>query len=123
VFEEREEPRAPRPVDRDDDAGIVSGRSPANLPLAGALRAFHDVTVAYLARDQAFGLDAMHDAVGTLADIGRQGGARPEDLIVLLKQSFSSVAALHDCSPDDVERLKERFVTWLIDAYFGPRAD
>lgn len=99
-------------------------RRPTSKPGLGAehaLRLFHSVASAYFA--DAGDLSAVRQAVQLFAEAGRAAGSSPEELVVMLKHRCSVLptSKRRDAAEDD--RLKDQFVTWLVDAYFGGRAD
>ena len=103
---------------RDGLIASSNRRAPTSLDLA--LRGFRDAAMACVASDE--GLPEVRAATARVADVGRSGGVQPEELIVSLKQIFSSLPLEH-IVVDDREALKRQFVTWLIEAYFSSRAD
>ena len=102
------------------DGVIASSNRRAASPLELALRGFRDAAIACVASDEA--LPDVRAAIVRVADVGRGGGVQPEELIVSVKQIYSSLA-LEQLAVDDREALKQRLVTWLIEAYFSRRAD
>jgi hypothetical protein len=93
-------------------------RAPASLDLA--LRSFREAATACVANDEA--LPDVHAAITRVADLGRNAGVQPEELIVSVKQIYTSLPLEH-APIEEREALKRRFVTWLIEAYFRGRAD
>ena len=112
-------PRSDHGDDRRDGSVASSNRrAPTSLDLA--LRGFRDAVMACVANDEA--LPDVRAAVVRVANVGRTGRVQPEELIVSLKEIYNSLPLEH-MVVDDREALKQRFVTWLIEAYFSGRAD
>ena len=104
--------------------GITDARTTTSSPLARGLRTFGDAASAYLASDASDdALPAVREAIRRFADVGRGEGAQPEELIIALKQSCSSLPAFAMRDESTRNDLQAQFVTWLINAYFGGRAD
>lgn len=103
---------------RDGLPASSSRRAPSALELA--LRQFRELAEAYAANDDA--LPDVRVAIARVADLGRNAGVQPEELIVSVKQIYNSLPLEHTAI-DEREALKQRFVTWLIEAYFSARAD
>lgn len=103
-----------------DDAALPRRRTPLSS-IEQALRRFHGEASAYFGA--AGDLDRVHDAIRRLADAGRENGAQPEELVVMLKHRSAVLASSKPHDPGEDERVKEQFVTWLIEAFFGGRAD
>ncbi len=103
-----------------DDATPTRRRG-APSPIEQALRRFHGEASAYFGA--AGDLERVHDAVRSLAAVGRENGAQPEELVVMLKHRSAVLSSSKRLEPGEGERLKEQFVTWLIEAFFGGRAD
>jgi len=103
---------------RDGLLASSSRRAPSALELA--LRHFRESAEACVANDDA--LPDVRAAIARVADLGRNAGIQPEELIVSVKQIYTSLPLEHTAI-DEREALKQRFVTWLIEAYFSGRAD
>ncbi|MFI5228270.1 MAG: hypothetical protein ACHQWU_04330 [Gemmatimonadales bacterium] len=102
------------------DVAPGAARSPAS-PIEQGLQRFHAAASAYV--DDASSAEAVRAAIDQLADAGRREGARPEELVVMLKHRCSALLTPERRVQGDSDQLKEQFVTWLIEAYFGGRAD
>jgi len=111
-------PRSDGDALRDGLLASSSRRAPSALELA--LRHFRESAGACVANDDA--LPAVRAAIARVADLGRNAGIQPEELIVSVKQIYTSLPLEHTAI-DEREALKQRFVTWLIEAYFSGRAD
>ena len=105
------------------ETGDVGGaaRHAGVSPIEQGLRRFHVAASAYVGDGS--NVEAVRTAIELLAEAGRRAGARPEELVVMLKHRCSVLFTADRHAPADSEQLKEQFVTWLIEAYFGGRAD
>ena len=103
---------------RDELLASSSRRAPSAVELA--LRHFRELAAASIANDEA--LPDVRAAIARVADLGRNAGVQPEELIISVKQIYTSLP-LERTAIDEREALKQRFVTWLIEAYFSGRAD
>ena len=101
--------------------GSAAARRGAPSPIEQGLRRFHAAASAYVG--DGADVAAVHSAIEALAEAGRREGARPEELVVMLKHRCSALLAADRRPQLDGDQLKEQFVTWLIEAYFGGRAD
>jgi len=120
VSEEAHGPRSEHAADWRDPGPIAPGVRRAPSSLEATLGIFRDAAVACLASDDA--LPAARAAIARIADLGRSDGIQPEELIVSLKRIYNSLP-FDQAAVDQREALKRQFVTCLIEAYFGGRAD
>ena len=106
------------------ESGELGGAAPrrgGSSPIEQGLRRFHAAASAYVS--DGLSVEPVRSAIELLAEAGRRAGARPEELVVMLKHRCSVLFTPDRHAPIDSEQLKEQFVTWLIEAYFGGRAD
>jgi hypothetical protein len=103
------------------DLGGAAARRGGSSPIEQGLRRFHVAASAYVGDGS--NVEAVRSAIELLAETGRRARARPEELVVMLKHRCSVLFTPDRHAPVDSEQLKEQFVTWLIEAYFGGRAD
>jgi hypothetical protein len=112
------------PGDRGIPTALSFETNPPPSAAAALPRALARVRAAVLsciAGDQP--LPNLRDAVARFADAGRVRGELPETLIILLKEQCADLPLQHARAQDDVDRLRTCCVTWLIEAYYGGRAD